>query len=93
MSKNSWKFHVPAKSAVEKVTPERLKVAVQVLSAFIVTPPSEQSTSPLKPAKVESAAGVPVRVTEVPMVKVSEQSAPQLIPAGVLVTVPFPVPD
>jgi len=40
----------------------------------------------------ESAEGGVVRVTVVPVVKVNEQVAPQSIPAGLLVTVPVPVP-
>jgi len=73
-----------------------LNVAEQVLSAFMVishvlfVPHPEQS--PPQPAKVESEAGVAVRVTPLPDVKVSEQSAPQSIPDGLLVTVPEPVP-
>ncbi len=34
--------------------------------------------------------GAAVRVTVDPVVKLAEQVAPQLMPAGVLVTVPFP---
>lgn len=45
-----------------------LNVAVQVLSASIVTCPSVQSTSPLHPAKVELTSGVAVMVTCVPEV-------------------------
>ena len=41
-----------------------LNVAVQFLSASIVTCPSK--VSPLHPAKVEPASGVAVRVTDVP---------------------------
>src|SRR5947208_9177851 len=41
---------------------------------------------------MEPAAGVAVNVTLVPLVKLAEQVTPQLIPAGVLVTVPMPVP-
>ena len=48
--------------------------------------------APDQPAKVEPAAGVAVRVTGVPLLKLDEQTAPQLIPAGLLVTVPLPVP-
>ena len=70
-----------------------VKVAVQVLEAFIVTDPSEQSASPLQLAKTELALGEAVRVTLVPELYGSEQSAPQLIPAGLEVTVPEPVPD
>src|SRR2546428_11284781 len=47
---------------------------------------------PLQPVKVEPAAGVAVSVTAVPLVKLAEQVAPQLMPAGELVTVPLPVP-
>src|SRR5439155_18310083 len=47
---------------------------------------------PLQPVKVEPAAGVAVSVTTVPLAKLAEQVAAQLIPAGELVTVPLPVP-
>ena len=46
---------------------------------------------PDQPLNVESVVGVPVRVTIVPELYVSEQSLPQFIP--VAVTVPVPVPD
>ena len=46
--------------------------------------------SPSQPANAEPDAGVAVSVTEVPSVKVAEQVAPQLMPAGLLVTVPLP---
>jgi hypothetical protein len=49
--------------------------------------------APLQPAKVEFAAGVAVRVMEVPGLKAALQAVPQLIPAGSLVTVPLPVPE
>ena len=49
--------------------------------------------SPLQPEKVEPTAGVAVRVTKVPELKLAEQVAPQEIPAGLLETVPVPVPD
>ena len=42
--------------------------------------------------KVEPAAGAAVRVTDVPLLKLAEHVLPQLIPAGLLVTVPVPVP-
>lgn len=70
----------------------RLKVAVQVLSASIVTCPSLQSESPLQPAKTELAFGVDAKVTTVLGLKAAEQVVPQLIPGGVLMTVPSPVP-
>ena len=48
--------------------------------------------APLQPVKTESAAGVGVRVTEVPLVKVAEQELPQSMAVGEEVTVPLPVP-
>ena len=48
--------------------------------------------SPSQPAKVEPAAAVAVRVTDVPSSKVAEHVAPQLIPPGLLLTVPCPPP-
>ena len=48
--------------------------------------------SPLQPAKLEPDAAVAVRVTTVPVVKLAAQVEPQLIPAGLEVTVPKPVP-
>jgi hypothetical protein len=47
--------------------------------------------SPLQPLNVESAAGVAVRVMVVRLVIVAVQVVPQLMLAGVEVTVPFPV--
>ncbi len=49
--------------------------------------------APDHPAKVEPVDGVAVRLTVVPLSKLAEQVEPQLIPAGLLVTVPFPLPD
>ena len=48
--------------------------------------------SPDQPAKDDPALEAAVRVTEVPEEQDSEQSLPQLIPAGLLVTVPVPDP-
>ncbi len=61
------------------------------MAAVIVTEPVLQPV-PLQPAKVEPDAGVAVKVTTVPLVKVDEQVVPQVIAAGELVTVPPPVP-
>ncbi len=47
---------------------------------------------PLQPVKMEPTAGVAVRVTAVFAVYASVQSLPQVMPAGVLLTVPIPVP-
>jgi len=47
---------------------------------------------PLQPVKVEPEFAVAARVTRVPSWKLPLQVAPQLIPAGVDVTVPDPAP-
>ena len=69
-----------------------LNVAVTVLATLTVTVQAVPEQAPVQPAKVEPAAGVAVRVTTVPGVTDCEQLVPQLIPAGVLVTVPPPEP-
>jgi hypothetical protein len=46
--------------------------------------------APLQPVKLYSAAGVAVRLTRVPLAKLALQVLPQLIPLGLLVTVPLP---
>lgn len=70
-----------------------LKVAVTACAAFIVTtqePVPEHA--PLQPANVEPVAAVGVSVTMVPLAKFAEQVVGQLMPVGVLITVPLPVP-
>jgi hypothetical protein len=70
-----------------------VKVAVTARAALIVTaqlPVPVQA--PLQPAKVEPVAGVSAKVTLVPLAKLALQLPGQLMPAGVLVTVPLPVP-
>ena len=47
---------------------------------------------PVQPLKVEPMAGMAVSITTVPLAKLAEQVAPQVMPAGALVTVPLPVP-
>jgi len=83
---------VPASVTVNgKVT--MLKVAVTDLAALMVTehlPVPVQA--PPHPAKVEPEAGDAVRVTTVPAEKFAVQVLGQLIPLGLLVTVPDPVP-
>jgi len=70
-----------------------LNVAVTAVGAVTVTLHAPvPAQAPLQPAKVEPAAGVAVRVTAVPGENVCEQLAPQLMPAGALVTVPDPDP-
>ena len=48
--------------------------------------------APDQPANVEVVFGAAVSVTMVPLVKLALHVAPQSIPAGLLVTVPAPVP-
>ena len=48
--------------------------------------------APDHPAKVDPRAALAVNVTDVVEVYASEQSEPQLIPTGELVTIPAPVP-
>jgi hypothetical protein len=72
----------------------RLKVAVTDWAAFIVTVqlPVPVQAPPLHPAKVEPVAALAVSVTLVPPPKLALHVPGQLMPAGVLVTVPEPVP-
>ena len=71
-----------------------VKVAVTDCAAFMVTVqvPVPLQPPPLQPVKVEPPEGVAVSVTLVPLVKLALQVLPQLIPAGLEVTVPVPVP-
>src|SRR2546426_1141868 len=71
-----------------------VKLGVTVVAALMVTlqAPVPETPPPRQRIKVEPAAGVAVSVTTVPLAKPAEQVAPQLIPAGLLVTVPEPVP-
>jgi hypothetical protein len=69
-----------------------VKAAVTVVANVMgmVQVPVPEQPPPLQPVKVEPAAAAAVRVTEV--VKPAEQVKPQSMPAGVLVTVPLPLP-
>ena len=75
------------------VPPSAVKLAVTdwlaVMDTMQVAGPEQ---APLQPAKLEPLAGVAVRVTEVPLAKLAEHTAGQLIADGLLVTVPLPVP-
>jgi hypothetical protein len=75
------------------VTVSILKFAVQDLLPPMVKTPSRQSESPLQPVKIEPADETGVRETIVLEEYACEQSLPQLMPAGLLVTVPLPLPS
>src|SRR5262245_9594684 len=67
-------------------------VAMQVIAAVTGTTPSTHSALPLQPVNAEPAAATALSVTRVPPAYGSEQSVPQMMPAGALVTVPLPLP-
>jgi hypothetical protein len=48
--------------------------------------------APDQPANVAPVLGVAVSVTGVPLAKLAAQAVPQLMPDGLLVMVPVPVP-
>src|SRR5882724_183139 len=54
--------------------------------------PVPEQPPPLQPVKVELASGVAVKVTAVPLANGAEHVAPQVMPAGLLVTAPAPAP-
>jgi len=83
---------VPARLTV-KATGTALNVAVtdvSVVKSTVHVPDPLQP--PVHPANVDPVDGAAVSVTLVPLVKFALHVAPQLIPAGLLVTVPVPVP-
>ena len=65
---------------------------VAAVSVTVQVPVPEQPP-PLQPLNVEPVAGAAVRVMAVPLANAAEHVVPQEIPAGLLVTVPVPVPD
>jgi hypothetical protein len=68
-----------------------LKAAVTFFAASIVTTHAPAPVqAPLQPAKVLPEAGAAVSVTLAPLAKLPLQVGPQLMPAGLLVTVPLP---
>ena len=68
------------------------KLATQPTLPLIVTRPSEQSPSPLQPAKIDPLDATADNSTTVPTSNDAWQAVPQAIPAGTEVTVPMPVP-
>jgi hypothetical protein len=77
---------------VVDVVPGVSNRATQFRATARVTLPSLQSASPLHPSKTNPEFAVAVKVTTCPKANGTLQVAPQLMPAGLLVTVPVPVP-
>ena len=74
-------------------TQSTLNVAVTDWARDIATvQPPVLEQAPLHPANVDPDAGEAVRLTTVPAVKLALHVGPQLIPPGLEVTVPDPVP-
>ena len=73
----------------------RLKLAVTLLAAVILTVQVSllPVQAPDQPSKTDPILLVAVKVTLVLFVKLAEQVEPQLMPLGLLVTVPLPKPD
>jgi hypothetical protein len=71
-----------------------LNVAVTLVALLTVTlqVPLEPEQAPLQALNVELPPGVSVSVTDVPELNDAEHVPGQLMPAGLLVTVPVPVP-
>ena len=70
-----------------------LKVAVTLVSAVTVTSQADVPLhAPPHPVNVELPVGFGVSVTLVPLSKSALQVLPQLIPPGLLLTVPVPLP-
>jgi len=63
-----------------------------LLLIWTVQEPVPVQPPPLQPAKTDPEAGTTVTVTVVPPENDGEQVVPQLMPLGLLVTVPLPVP-
>src|SRR2546425_8145241 len=83
---------VPAAVTVSANVGAKVAVTVVAAESVIVHVPVPEQPPPLQPVKAEPAAGLALRVTTVPLAKLAEQVAPHVIPAGLLVTVPAPVP-
>ena len=70
-----------------------MKVAPTVVAAVRFTTQAPVPVqAPVQPPNVELVLTASVRVTEVPLGKPAVQVVGQLIPDGVLMTVPVPVP-
>ena len=85
---------VPARLTVKVLLPDGSKLAVTDWAVLMVTVqvPVPEQPAPLQPPKVEGDVATAVSVTTVLYVKTYEQVEPQLMPGGLLVTEPLPVP-
>src|SRR5438132_1818741 len=86
---------LPTRFGSENVKgPVTLNVAVTTVGAprDRVHGPVPEQLPPLQPPNADPPSGVAVSVTTVPPTKLAAQVAPQLMPAGMLVTVPAPAP-
>src|SRR5512144_2984749 len=72
---------------VAKLAVTDLELAILTVQVFV----PEQA--PLQPVKVEPASPEAISVTSVLALNSYEQMKPQLMPAGLLVISPLPVPD
>jgi len=77
----------PLADAAEKFAPTEVSLTNVRLQGAV----PEQA--PVHPVKVELALGFAFSVTDVPVAKLALHVCPQLMSAGVLVTVPVPVPE
>jgi hypothetical protein len=83
---------VPAPVSLTLSVKTRTKVADTAAALFIVTlQPALPLHAPPQPLSTHPAAGVALKTTFWPVLKLLLHVAPQLIPLGVLVTVPLPV--
>ncbi|OIQ73948.1 hypothetical protein GALL_444120 [mine drainage metagenome] len=75
-------------------TDTNVKVVVTFWAALMATVqlPVPEQPPPDQPAKLEPVAAAAVSVTLVPEMKLEVQVLPQLMPAGLLLTVPEPAP-
>src|SRR5665213_3594861 len=76
----------PLAGAAERIAPTAVSLSRVRLHGAV------PEHAPVHPVKVEPSLGFAVSVTEVPLAKVALHIKPQVIPDGVLVTVPPPVP-
>src|SRR5262249_23630494 len=86
---------VPSVATSRVLSGLRVNVAVTERAWSMVTwqVPVPEHPSPVHPVKSEPTSGVAVRVTLVLEAKPGEQGAPQVIPAGLELTEPVPVPS